>query len=62
MRTILKRDIYPGRGARTDQMTRLAVRRQLEHLSQRVQHLPRRPCAYSDRASRASGRARLGQR
>jgi AbiEi antitoxin C-terminal domain len=32
--------------ARTGQMTHLAVRRQLEHLSQRVQHLPGRPSAY----------------
>jgi len=32
--------------ARTGQMTYLAIRRQLEHLSQRVQHLPGRPSAY----------------
>jgi AbiEi antitoxin C-terminal domain len=32
--------------ARTGEMTHLAVRRQVEHLSQRVQHLPGRPSAY----------------
>jgi predicted transcriptional regulator of viral defense system len=32
--------------ARTSQMTHLALRRQLERLSQRVQHLPGRPSAY----------------
>jgi hypothetical protein len=38
--------ISVGQLARTGQMTHLAVRRQLEHLSQRVQHLPGRPSAY----------------
>jgi hypothetical protein len=32
--------------AQAGQMTHIAVRRQLEHLSQRVQHLPGRPSAY----------------
>lgn len=32
--------------AQAGQMTHLAIRRQLEHLSQRVQHLPGRPSAY----------------
>lgn len=32
--------------ARAGQMTNLAVRRQLEHLSRRIQHLPGRPSAY----------------
>jgi hypothetical protein len=32
--------------AQAGQMTHVAVRRQLEHLSQRVQHLPGRPSAY----------------
>lgn len=32
--------------ARAGQLTHIAVRRQLEHLSERVQHLPGRPSAY----------------